>query len=287
MRSWLVLTTFVLTATVVRGDALDQSPSKFAKSGDLKVHYKTFGLTGKTALVLVHGWCCDHTVWRDQIEALNGRVRMIALDLPGFGKSDRPKIEYTMDVFAKGIHAVLEDAGIEKAVLVGHSMGTPAIRQFYRQYPEKTQALIVVDGGLRKFFDKKQSEEFLAMFQEETFKEVAPKFLLSMLPPDFPAEKRKVIAGLIASTSPQVAISSMKNMLDEKWWKDDPIRVPSQALMAKAPYWTDDYKKFVKELAPGLDYREFDGVGHFLFMEKPKEFNDAMIGFLKKQGAYQ
>ena len=54
--------------------------------------------------------------------------------------------------------------------------------------------------------------------------------------------------------------------------------------MAKSPNWTDDYKAFAKKLVPGLDYREFDGVGHFLFMENPKPFNKALAEFLKKQG---
>jgi pimeloyl-ACP methyl ester carboxylesterase len=66
--------------------------------------------------------------------------------------------------------------------------------------------------------------------------------------------------------------------------EEDPIKVPSQALMAKMPFWNDDYKRFVKKLVPDLDYREFDGSGHFLFMERPKEFNEALAEFLKKQG---
>jgi pimeloyl-ACP methyl ester carboxylesterase len=73
-------------------------------------------------------------------------------------------------------------------------------------------------------------------------------------------------------------------MLDEKLWKEDPIKIPAQAIMAKSLLWTDDYKTFAKKLVPDLDYRVFDGTGHFLFMEKPAEVNKAMEEFLKKQG---
>ena len=52
--------------------------------------------------------------------------------------------------------------------------------------------------------------------------------------------------------------------------------------MAQSRFWTDDYKDFVKKLVPNLDYREFQNVGHFLFMEKPAEINTAMLEFLKK-----
>jgi pimeloyl-ACP methyl ester carboxylesterase len=87
----------------------------------------------------------------------------------------------------------------------------------------------------------------------------------------------------VKSTTPYVAISSMRGMFDQKVWKDDPVKVPAQALMAKSRFWTDDYKEFVKKLVPCLAYLEFDSVGHFLFLEKPKEFNAALIEFLQKQ----
>src|SRR5262245_23835562 len=111
-------------------DPLEKAPSKFAKVDKNRVHYKSLG-EGKTAIVFVHGWCCDHTVWRDQASALDGKARLLFIDLPGYGQSDKPKMDYTMDVFARGVNAVLEDAGVEKAVLMGHSMGTPVVRQFY------------------------------------------------------------------------------------------------------------------------------------------------------------
>jgi pimeloyl-ACP methyl ester carboxylesterase len=267
---------------------LDKAPSKFAKSGDLKVHYKTLLAEqdeSAPALVFIHGWCCDLTVWRDQAKAFDGKLRMLFIDLPGYGKSDNPRIDYTMDVFAKGIDAVLQDAGVQQAILAGHSMGTPAVRQFYRLFPAKTKGLIFVDGGLRPFIkDPAEIEKFMSMFKEETFRQDAPKFLMGMLPPTTPQAMRQHIEGMVTNTSPQVAISSMRSMMDEKLWKEDPIKVPAQALMAKSPFWTPEYKEFVKQLMPDLDYREFEGVSHFLFMDKPKEFNDAMAEFLKKQG---
>jgi pimeloyl-ACP methyl ester carboxylesterase len=285
---WLVLPVLALSVNWARGDApadvLDKAPSRFARSGDRKVHYKALG-EGDTAVVFVHGWCCDHSVWRDQAAGLNGKARLLFIDLPGYGKSDKPKTDYTLDLFAKGIDAALRDAGVEHAVLVGHSMGTPVVRQFYRLYPGKTKALVFVDGALRPFTkDPAEAEKFASRFKEDTFKETAPRFLAGMFTPATPKAAREQVERLVNGTDPKVAVSSMRNMLDPKLWKDDPVKVPALALMAKSPFWTDDYKAFVKKLVPGLDYREFDGVGHFLFMEKPKEFNAALVEFLTKQG---
>jgi pimeloyl-ACP methyl ester carboxylesterase len=266
-------------------NVLDKAPSHFAKLGDLKIHYKLLPAAqnqNKPTMVFVHGWCCDMSVWRAQAAAFDGQINMLFIDLPGYGQSDHPRTDYTMDLFAKGINAVLEDAKVNQAVMVGHSMGTPVVRQFYRLYPAKTKALIVVDGSLRPFTtDREQLEKWVSRFKEETFKEDGAKMLASMIPEENTA-LREHIQKLVENTSPQVAISSQRAMIDESIWKEDPITVPTQALMAQNQFWTEDYKDFVKKLVPNIDYRQFEGVGHFLFMEKPAEINAAMLEFLKK-----
>ena len=67
-------------------------------------------------------------------------------------------------------------------------------------------------------------------------------------------------------------------------WNDDKIEAPLQVILAKSPFWNAEYEQFVRQLAPQVDYRVMEGVGHFLMMEKPKEFNELMAGFLKKEG---
>jgi pimeloyl-ACP methyl ester carboxylesterase len=277
--------TVIIATPLHAADVLADATSHFAKSGDLKVHYKSLG-EGKTPVVFVHGWCCDNSVWRDQAAALDGKCRMLFVDLPGYGKSDKPKGDCTIELMAKGVDAVLRDAGAEKAVLVGHSMGTPVVRQVYRLFPDKVLALVFVDGSLRPFTrDPAQLKRFREMFKEETFKDNAPRILTGMLPPQSPADVRERLLKLVAAADTHSAITSMNSMFDDpKLWKDDPVNVPSQALMAKSPNWTEDYKAYAKKLVPDLDYREFDGVGHFLFMEKPEPFNEALGEFLKKQG---
>jgi len=270
-------------------DVLQKAPSHFATlkgTPDLKVHYKLLPAAQdrtKPTLVFVHGWCCDMSVWQKQAAAFDGKINMLFIDLPGYGKSDHPRIDYTMDLFAKGINAAMEDAKVNQAILVGHSMGTPAVRQFYRLYPAKTKALIVVDGSLRPFTtDREQIEKWVSRFKEETFNEDATKMLSSMIPEDNTA-LREHIQKLVENTSPSVAINSQRGMFDPSIWNEDPINVPTQALMAHNQFWTDDYKDFVKKLVPNLDYREFQNVGHFLFMEKPDDFNAAITEFLQKQ----
>src|SRR5216684_1531260 len=114
-----------------------EGKSHYAALDGNRIHYQSYG-KGREALVLIHGWSCNLDFWRDLIPDLSRRSRVIAIDLPGHGKSDKPQVAYTMDLFARAVDAVMREAGVKRAVFVGHSMGTPVMRQFYRKYPQKT-----------------------------------------------------------------------------------------------------------------------------------------------------
>src|SRR6266550_1338993 len=150
--------------------------SHFAKLDGARIHYINYG-KGREALVLIHGWTSNLEFWRDQIPDLAKRNRVIALDLPGHGLSDKPQITYSMDLFARAVDAVLRDAHVDRTVLVGHSMGTPIARQFYRKYPQKTLAIVIVDGPLRPFGDRKMMEGFIAGLRGPDYKDEGGKML--------------------------------------------------------------------------------------------------------------
>jgi len=261
---------------------MSDAPSKYANLTGSRVHYKSYG-KGSEALVFVHGWTCNMDFWRDQLPAFEGKQRVILIDLPGHGQSDKPQVAYTMDLFARAVDAVLRDAGVDRAVLVGHSMGTPVIREFYRKNPQKTLGLVVVDGPLRPFADKKMMETILAPLRGPDYKAQASGFIDGMLGPQVTPALRERIKSAMLSTPQNVAVSAMEGMADESIWKQDKIEVPVLAVLAKSPFWPPDTEQFFRSVAPKLDYQMLEGVSHFLMMEKPKEFNDAVIAFLEKQ----
>jgi pimeloyl-ACP methyl ester carboxylesterase len=82
--------------------------------------------------VLVHGWTCNLDNWRDQIPDLAKRNRVIALDLPGHGQSDKPEIKYTMDLFANAIDAVMRCESrtrSDRRTQHGHARGATVLSQ--------------------------------------------------------------------------------------------------------------------------------------------------------------
>ncbi len=138
-----------LAASPLSNKELDFGKSRFAPFGTNRVHY-LIGGEGSHAVVLIHGWGGNVLFWREQIPALKDKAKVILVDLPGHGQSDKPETAYTMDFLASGVLAVLSDAGVGRATLVGHSMGVPVICRVYAQAPEKTAALVAVDGFLRR-----------------------------------------------------------------------------------------------------------------------------------------
>jgi pimeloyl-ACP methyl ester carboxylesterase len=264
-------------------DSLDKASSQFVKLDDIRVHYKSLG-TGETALVFIHGWTCDLTFWRAQVPAFDGKVRMVLIDLPGHGKSDKPKIDYSADLFARAVDAVLQDAGVKSAVLVGHSMGTPVARQYYRLYPKKTRALVAVDGALRRSTNKKEEiDKFIGRYKGADFKEQIGKAVDGMFPKDAPAGLRDKVKAIMQSAPQHVVVGALEWMADPAIWTDDEIKVPLQAIMAKNPPRNAMDVAYVRKLAPHVDFHVMEGVGHFLMMEKPKEFNELLTAFLEKQ----
>jgi len=284
----LLLTAIFASSTIVGGNQMlaarpVEGESRYAKLDGQRVHYENHG-KGREALVFVHGWTCSLKFWSRQVPAFDGKVRVIAIDLPGHGQSDKAQVAYTMDLFARAVDAVLRDAGVDRAALVGHSMGTPVIREFYRKYPQKTLALVIVDGPLRAFGDKKMMEQFLAPLRGPGYKEAASKFIDSMFGQNATTEMRAEIKDAMLSTPQAVAISAMEGMADESIWKQDKITVPTLAIMAKSGFLATDAEQFYHSIAPKLEYQIWEGVGHFLMMEKPGEFNEVLAEFLLRNG---
>jgi pimeloyl-ACP methyl ester carboxylesterase len=269
--------------------------SRFTTLDGVRLHYVNYnrdsGERGKgkakagndeEALVLIHGWTMNAEHWRDQVPAFMSRNRVIAIDLPGHGQSDKPQVAYSMEYFARAVDAVMRHAKVKRAVLVGHSMGTPIARQFYRKYPEKTLAIVIVDGALKPFGDKAMMDRMIASLRTPDYMQGMNQMFTMMMGTGLPSETQERIKGSTLKTPQHVVVSAMEGMADPSIWGDDKINVPVLAIMAKNPFFPPNLEELYRTLVPKLDYYMWDSVGHFLMMEKPKEFNEVVLAFLEK-----
>jgi pimeloyl-ACP methyl ester carboxylesterase len=258
------------------------SESKFVDVNHLKVHYTNYG-KGETALFFVHGWACDETVWSEQAPALAEKVRVITIDLPGHGQSDKPQgIEYDKDLYTRAIDGVINDANVKSVILVGHSNGTPFTREYYRKFPAKVKALVVVEGPLHAMFDRDTMEKFVVPLKGDHYSEEAGRVIAGITQFVKDAALRDKIKTLMLKTPQYVTVSEFEATADEDLWKPDKIDVPVLMILAKQPAWSPEYEQFVRGLIPKLDYQVWENVSHFLMMERPREFNAAVLNFLEQ-----
>ena len=257
--------------------------SHFATFEGMRVHYTAYG-KGELALVFVHGWNCDESVWENQPAAFAAKTKVLTVDLPGHGASDHPAISYTMDLQARALEAILQDAGVKAAVLVGHSNGTPVVRQFYRRCRERVRGLVIVDGALRPFGDQAMMEKFIAPLRGRDYEQTAARFISNMTAPVQDESEREEIKKMMMGAPQQVAVSEMDSLLDPVLWEHDRIEVPVLMILAKQPAWTAEYEEFVRSLIPNLDYQTWEGVSHFVMLDEPRKFNATLRAFLKKLG---
>jgi pimeloyl-ACP methyl ester carboxylesterase len=99
------------------------------------------------ALLLIHGIGDSSDTWRHVIPELSRNYRVIAPDLLGHGRSDKPRGDYSVAAYANAMRDLLSVLDIERATVVGHSLGGGVAMQFGYQYPERCERLVLVSTG--------------------------------------------------------------------------------------------------------------------------------------------
>ncbi|MFC5906012.1 alpha/beta fold hydrolase [Streptacidiphilus monticola] len=109
---------------------------------------RAFRMAGRgSAVLLIHGIGDSSSTWSPVIPGLARHHRVIAPDLLGHGASDRPRADYSVGAYANGMRDLLSVLGIERATLVGHSLGGAVAMQFAYQFPERCERLVLVATG--------------------------------------------------------------------------------------------------------------------------------------------
>jgi pimeloyl-ACP methyl ester carboxylesterase len=131
-------------------EAVAPGSGRFLTIEGVKTHVQDFGPRDGPAVVFIHGFGGSTFSWRETLPVLaSAGYRAIALDLKGFGLSDKAFDEdYSHASQAEFVAGVLDELGVEKATLAGHSMGANVAAHFASRYPERIDSLIVVDGAI-------------------------------------------------------------------------------------------------------------------------------------------
>jgi pimeloyl-ACP methyl ester carboxylesterase len=242
----------------------------------IPIHSTVRGNSSKT-VVFVHGWTCDESSWRNQAPFFEKNYRVITLDLPGHGKSGSPTNgPLTMELFAKSIEAVRIEAKAGKIALVGHSMGTPVIREYARLYPSNVAALVPVDGVLH-LSGSPNAPSPDRMKGPDGLKN-REAMIRGMFGPSATPAIQEHILKMMLSAPETTAYQAMAATFSAPNWREESFEVP--ALGIYADHSTADDPNYFKKIFPRGSAVEVPGTGHFVMMEKPAEFNKLLADFL-------
>jgi pimeloyl-ACP methyl ester carboxylesterase len=127
-----------------------QNTQRISQPDGSEIHVEFYGSPDAPPLILTHGWGPNSNVWYYAKKQLSTHYRLIVWDLPGIGKSTKPKNrDYSIEKYARDLEAVLSLAGNQPAILLGHSMGGMIILTFCRLFPQhlgrRVAGLILVD----------------------------------------------------------------------------------------------------------------------------------------------
>lgn len=134
-------------------ESLKDSDSKFIEIDKFNLHYKEYGEKDKVIL-LIHGFAANTFSFRNLFEPLSKYGRVIAIDVPGFGlteRVDKNRVKfnpYSIDGQVETIKIFLDKKGIDKVIILGHSMGGGIATYFSIKYPEYVEKLIIEDGAI-------------------------------------------------------------------------------------------------------------------------------------------
>lgn len=290
LRLFLALALFwslAVPALAAQPGSLPGFTEHHATQGGAKVRYVDSG-KGADAVVFVHGWACKLEFWRPQLLELARTRRVVALDLPGMGQSDAPVADYTQDRLAEGLAAVLDQAGVKRAVLVGHSMGLTVAKRYMERHPDRVAGLFIVDGA---FVDRPRDEARASGFRakvgdpaldaDAAWKSFVAGFVAPMFSSATPEQARTEILATMAGTPRHVSRSAMLGYLSPGSWTDSPEAVPARAVYARALLGQreEQVRQALGRTFPGLRMELWDGVGHFIMVDAPERLSRAVEDF--------
>ena len=233
---------------------------------------------GPVAVVLIHCWSCDRTYWRQQIEPLIATYKVVSVDLGGHGASGLDRSAWTLQAFGEDIRAVVETLGLERVVLVGHSMGAPAALEAAPLLGGRVLGVVAVDS-LHDASAKPQPEQWRGLIEsyESDFNGTCSQFVRSMFLDAADPDLVESTTIDMCSAPTDIATELMRRFGDYDTAAamraaGVPIRAINSAVNPTNVEGNRQYGDF--------DVRVIEGVGHFPMLVVPEELNRLLLEVL-------
>lgn len=249
------------------------------------VHYEVYG-KGKP-VILLHGWLGSWGLWQETMAYLGSYYRTYALDFWGFGESGKKRETYAVQDFVSLVDQFMEQLGIVRAPLVGHSMGGTVSLSVAIQYPERVSKVVVAGAPI-------VGSSLAPLLKLAGYRPIA--FLLFNMMGPFRAWMKYFYSPLICSDPrfPEMMDRDLSRTTVESFLRSiaslrrTDLRPSLGQIKIPALGFFGDRDKIVHPRQwqpmqagiPGAQIERFPACGHFMMLEKPTEFGQKLKTFL-------
>ncbi len=254
-------------------------------AGKLRAAYEVDG-KGPDVL-LIHGWMASKRYWHEAAERLPGH-RVWALDLFGFGDSEKPNKGYDLDGYARFVLDFLDAVGVRKCAIVGHSMGGSVAAWTAIAHPQKFWAMCLVDPGLAGIAtapSKWASEPMIGFMlrlagASTGFGQMTVKSMFGVKDPD-----SAIILEEARKADVRGAASCGDMMSSQTDWRGlSKLKLPAMVVFGENDFLADrGMDEDIESLMPRAEMRYIEDCGHIPMLERPDEFYSILRAFLSRR----
>ncbi|HEY7184517.1 MAG TPA: alpha/beta fold hydrolase [Blastocatellia bacterium] len=282
----LVLLTFIFAGAYAQAPATE--PKQVEIFGQ-KIYYLEAGAASNPAVILLHGLGGDMSQWAATVPALAGKYHVYVPDQVGFGKSDKPITNYRVAMLVEFLDVFCRKLGVQKATLVGNSLGGWTAAAFAVAHPEKVDKLVLVDAAgytPKRWGGPEMTREVLAGLNPSTTEDF--KRLLGLVLYNKAILNDQFIETALANKLKRGDGYTINSFIESILRGEDfldgkvkTVKAPTLVIWGKEDGLTPlgIGKAFVEDI-PGAQLVVIDNCGHVPQMEKAAEFNSALLKFL-------
>lgn len=245
-----------------------------ATAQKVRIAYDDIG-AGDPAIVLLHGLFGNRTYYAAQAHHLAARHRVLNVDLRGHGESDVPEDGYSLDVFAKDVIRVCDEAGVGRAVFCGHSF--PVALKVAVRRPDLAAGLVLLDGVvLLPETERKTQAGFADVLETDHWRDALLGFFGGIAAGAADRVRADIAAAPRVYAAPMMRDIAASDRAEEL----AAVRCPLMYVHARMPVDLDR----LRALRPDAVVEAIPNVGHWPMLTVPEEVNAALDRFLEVIG---
>jgi pimeloyl-ACP methyl ester carboxylesterase len=253
------------------------------------------------AILLIHGIGDNSDTWRELIPKLARHFTVIAPDLLGHGRSEKPRADYSVAAYANGMRDLISVLDIERVTVVGHSLGGGVAMQFAYQYPERCERLVLVSSGgvcpevnpLLRLASAPTAELALPLLGRPSTRRLSRLVfhLLELLDADLgvdAADLMRMFDSLPDQTARRAFVRTLRSVVD---WRGQAITMLDRCYLTQGMptllIWGSrdaviplEHGRIAHAAMPGSRFEVFEGAGHFPFRKEPERFLSVLEDFI-------